>query len=43
MGQDEGAWVAIGVSVLFLVVGLVMHRVFIKILKTEPPKAQSDD
>ena len=27
------AWIAIGISVLFIVVGLVMHRVFINILK----------
>jgi hypothetical protein len=27
------AWIAIGISVLFVVVGLVMHRVFLNILK----------
>jgi ABC-type bacteriocin/lantibiotic exporter with double-glycine peptidase domain len=27
------AWIAIGISVLFVVVGLVMHRVFVNILK----------
>ena len=27
------AWIAIGISVLFIVVGLVMHRVFVNILK----------
>jgi len=31
--QDPGTWIALGVSVIFIVVGLVMHRVFIKILK----------
>jgi hypothetical protein len=39
--QSEGAWIALGVSVLFIVVGLVMHRVFINILKNgsqEPPQ-----
>jgi hypothetical protein len=39
--ESEGAWIALGVSVLFIVVGLVMHRVFIHILKNgsqEPPK-----
>ncbi len=38
--KGEGAWIALGVSVLFVVVGLVMHRVFVKILKKgsqEPP------
>ena len=35
------AWIAIGISVLFIATGLVMHRVFVKILKNgsqEPPK-----
>lgn len=39
--QSEGAWIALGVSVLFIVVGLVMHRIFINILKNgsqEPPQ-----
>jgi hypothetical protein len=31
--HDEGAWIAIGVSVLFIVAGLVMHRIFVRILK----------
>ena len=31
--QDSGTWIALGVSVIFIFVGLVMHRVFIKILK----------
>ncbi len=30
---SEGAWIALGVSTLFIVVGLVMHRIFINILK----------
>ncbi len=39
MWRDHGAWIAIGVSLLFLVVALVMHRVIVKVLKngsTEP-------
>lgn len=39
--QVEGAWIALGVSALFIVVGLVMHRIFINILKNgsqESPK-----
>jgi len=35
------AWLAIGVSVIFIVAGLVMHRVFVKVLKNgaqEPPQ-----
>ena len=37
MWQDEGTWIALGVSALFLVAALVMHRVFMKILKGPPP------
>ena len=40
MWRDPGAWIAIGVSLLFLVVALVMHRVIVKVLKNgsnEPP------
>jgi hypothetical protein len=39
MWRDPGAWIAIGVSLLFMVVALVMHRVIVKVLKngsTEP-------
>lgn len=32
--QNEGAWIAIGVSVVFVVAGVVMHRVFLRILKS---------
>jgi hypothetical protein len=31
--QREGAWIALGISALFIVVGLLMRRVFINILK----------
>ena len=34
--HGEGAWIVLGVSALFIVVGLVMHRVFINILKKGP-------
>ena len=37
MWQDEGTWIALGVSALFLVAALVMHRVLKKILKGPPP------
>jgi hypothetical protein len=29
----EEAWIAIGVSVLFIVAGLMLHRVFVNVLK----------
>jgi hypothetical protein len=34
MWHDEGAWIAVGVSALLVVVGLLMHRIFVRILKT---------
>jgi hypothetical protein len=37
MWQDDGTWIALGVSALFLVAALVMHRVIKKILKGPPP------
>jgi len=33
--QDPGTWIALGVSAMFLVAGFVMHRVFVRILKSE--------
>lgn len=33
----DGAWLAIGISVFFIVVGLVMKRIFIKVLKESGP------
>lgn len=36
--QNEGAWIALGVSVLFIVAGVVMHRVIVRVLKTPSPK-----
>ena len=29
--QNEGAWIAIGISLLFVVAGWVMHRVFLQV------------
>jgi hypothetical protein len=31
--NTDGTWIAMGISVLFIVAGLIMHRVFVKILK----------
>ncbi|MEC5212900.1 hypothetical protein RCH06_001442 [Polaromonas sp. CG_9.5] len=33
MWRDAGTWIALGVSVVFIVAGVVMHRIFVKILK----------
>ena len=35
--SDSGTWIALGVSVLTLVVAWAMHRVIIKVLKAPPP------
>ncbi|MDR0458235.1 MAG: hypothetical protein LBH10_04290 [Burkholderiaceae bacterium] len=35
--HDPGAWIAVGVSALFLIVALVMFLVFRKILRSPPP------
>lgn len=46
MWQGEGVWIALGVSALFVVVGLVMHRIFVRILKngaTEPAQEKNHD
>ena len=40
--HDEGAWIAIGVSVLFIVAGLVMHRIFVRILKNGSPEISGE-
>lgn len=39
--QSDGAWIAIGASVLFVVAGVVMHRVFLNILKQPPGETPS--
>lgn len=33
MWRDPGTWIALGVSALFIVVGFVMHRVTMRVLK----------
>ncbi|MDP2419642.1 MAG: hypothetical protein U1D25_15510 [Hydrogenophaga sp.] len=35
--QNEGAWIAMGVSLVFVVAGWVMHRVFVRVLKSPLP------
>ncbi len=41
--HDEGAWIAIGILVLFLVAAFVMHRVFVRILKNGTSDVLSSD
>ncbi len=40
MWNNSEAWLAIGVSMGFVLVGVVMHRVFVNILKNEPPSGE---
>ncbi|MEZ5644857.1 MAG: hypothetical protein R3E94_08650 [Burkholderiaceae bacterium] len=39
--QNTEAWLAIGISLLFVVAGVVMHRVIKKVLRSSPPKEAS--
>jgi hypothetical protein len=41
--NTDGAWIAMGVSVLFIVAGLIMHRVFVKILKNGSQEPDPND
>ena len=43
--QDEGTWIAIGISALFLVAAVVMHRVFVNVLKSgaDAPQENQDE
>ncbi len=41
--QTDGAWLAIGVSLLFVVAGLVLHRVFVNVLKNGSPEPTQHD
>ena len=38
--RDEGTWIALGVSALFLLVAWVMHRVIVNVLKSGMPDPQ---
>ena len=41
MWRDTGTWIALGVSLVFIVAGFVMHRVFVNILKNGSPEPSS--
>jgi hypothetical protein len=40
--QNEGAWIAIGISLLFIVAGVVMHRVNKKVLQAPPSQENKE-
>jgi hypothetical protein len=39
--NNPEAWIAVGVSVLFLVAAVVMHRVIVRVLKNESPPSDT--
>jgi len=39
--DTDGAWIAIGISVFFIVVGVVMKRVFVNILKKSAQESEA--
>lgn len=34
--NDAGTWVVLGVSLIFIIVGVMMHRIIRKVLRTPP-------
>ena len=42
MWQGEGVWIALGVTLITLVAAVVMHRVFVKILKQPAPEQREE-
>ena len=40
MWSNPEAWLAIGVSVGFVIAAVVMHRVFVHVLKNESPEGE---
>ncbi len=41
--NTDGAWIALGISALFIVAGLIMHRAFIHILKNGSKEPSQHD
>lgn len=41
--NDPATWIVLGVSLLFIVVGIVMHRIVMKVLRGPAPAAPSGD
>lgn len=37
--ETDGAWLALGVSALFVVAGLALHQVIVRVLKKPPEEA----
>jgi hypothetical protein len=43
MWSNPEAWIAIGLSVGFVMAGVLMHRVFVNVLKNEPLQGGSNN
>jgi heme exporter protein D len=41
--HDPGAWIAVSVSALFLVMALAMYLAFRKILRARPPEDEREE
>jgi len=44
--HDPGTWIVLGISLLFLVVGVVMHRIIMKVVRSpqiEPPPSSNQN
>ena len=41
--SDAGTWIVLGISLLFIVVGLVIHRVIVKILRAPADDATNKE
>jgi len=42
--QNESAWIALGVSALFVAAGVLMHRIIKQVLQSpQPEKAQPNE
>ena len=38
--NDTGTWIVLGISLLFIVVGVVMHRIILQIARTPETEAR---
>ena len=38
--NDPATWIVLGVSLLFIVVGIVMHRIIMKVVRGPAPPTQ---
>ena len=37
--HDAGTWIVLGISLLFIVVGVVMHHIIMKVVRAPAPEA----